>query len=206
MANKNIKLPVLITNNHVLDKERLKIGNKISIEYDDNDGLFIMSINENTKIYTNRIYDVTIIEMKEDSDKYNQLIFMDVDEDIFNSKGFLMEKFYKKKAYILQYAKPINFNVQKENNSNIIKKNKEELTKDKKYAIEEGKIIVNDDENIIHNIPTSPGAGGGPIISHNKFKVIGYHIGKKANSSSEYKGIGRLLKLPLLEFINQFYS
>ena len=156
-----------------------------------------MSKSENSKIYTNKMYDITIIEVNEDSDKYNQLIFIDIDEDIFNSKDYLMENFYKKKAYILQYAKPIN----------IIKKNLEELTKYKKFQIEEGRIIVEEDEfHITHNIPTSPGASGGPIISHNKFKVIGYHVGKKAHFNGEYIGRGILLKLPILEFIKKFYS
>jgi len=58
----------------------------------------------------------------------------------------------------------------------------------------------------MHNIPTSPGAGGGPIISHNKFKVLGLHVGKIMKSSNEYRGIGNLLKLPIQEFINEFYS
>ncbi len=58
----------------------------------------------------------------------------------------------------------------------------------------------------MHNIPTSPGAGGGSIISHNKFKVLGLHVGKIMKSSNEYRGIGNLLKLPIQEFINEFYS
>ena len=57
----------------------------------------------------------------------------------------------------------------------------------------------------MHSIPTSPGAGGGPIISHNKFKVIGFHIGKLTTSSNKFRGIGNLLKIPIQEFINTFY-
>ena len=203
---KNMKIPVLMTVNHLLNKERLQIGNRIEIEYGDNEE-FIMVINKNSKIFTNPKYDITIIEIKEDNYQFNKLIFMDVDEDIFNSKDFLLENFNRQKAYILQYSCRQNYyNEQNEKNQNIIKKNIEEFTKDKNYKIEEGRIIVEEDEyNIIHNIPTSPGAGGGPIISHNKFKVIGYHIGKK-KSHSEYQGLGHLIKLPILDFIKQFYS
>ena len=203
---KNMKIPVLIAANHLLNEEKLKIGNKIVIEYDDNEG-FIISISNNSKIFINREYDITIIEIKEDNYQFNKLIFMDIDEDIFKSKDFLIDNFNKKKAYLLKYVPSDNCNEPNEKSKSIIKKNIEEFTKDKKYKIEEGRIIVKEDEyNIIHNIPTGPGAGGGPIISHNKFKVIGYHIGKMKNSYSEYKGIGHLLKLPILDFIKQYYS
>ena len=201
-----MKIPVLIAANHLLNEEKLKIGNKIVIEYDDNEG-FIISISNNSKIFINREYDITIIEIKEDNYQFNKLIFMDIDEDIFKSKDFLIDNFNKKKAYLLKYVPSDNCNEPNEKSKSIIKKNIEEFTKDKKYKIEEGRIIVKEDEyNIIHNIPTGPGAGGGPIISHNKFKVIGYHIGKMKNSYSEYKGIGHLLKLPILDFIKQYYS
>ena len=202
---KNMKMPVLIANNHLLNEENLKIGNKIIIEYDDNEE-FIISISENSKIFADRVYDITIIEIKENNYLFNELIFMDIDEDIFNDKEFLIENFNKKKAYILHYSPRNNIDEQNKNSQSIIKKNIEEFTKDKKYKIEEGRIIVKEDEySIIHNIPTGPGAGGGPIISHNKFKVIGYHIGKM-KSNSEYKGIGHLIKLPILDFIKKFYS
>ena len=203
---KNMKIPVLIAVNHLLNEENLKIGNKIIIEYDDNEE-FIISISENSKIFTDRMYDITIIEIKENNYLFNELIFMDIDEDIFNDKEFLRENFNKKKAYILHYSPRNNIDEQNNNSQSIIKKNIEEFTKDKKYKIEEGRIIVKEDEyTIIHNIPTGPGAGGGPIISHNKFKVIGYHIGKMKKSNSEYKGIGHLIKLPILDFIKKFYS
>jgi hypothetical protein len=143
--------------------------------------------------------------LEKESDKFNSMIFIDIDEDIFKSKDFLMKNFFKKEAYLLQYAKPIcsdknNFQI----SGYIEKKNIEEFTKDKEYAIEEGNIIIKDEKIIIHNIPTSSGAAGGPIISHNKFKVIGYHVGKN-KSHMKFQGIGNLLKFPIQEFINIFY-
>ena len=99
-----MKIPVLIAVNHVLNEENLKIGNKITIEYDDNKG-FIISINSNTKIFTNSMNDITIIEIKKDNYLFNKLIFMDIDEDIFNSKEFLIENFNKKKSiYITLFS------------------------------------------------------------------------------------------------------
>ena len=202
LTNKKTKIPVLIANNHLLSEENLTIGNKISLEYNDNYKYFLI-IDKNTKIYTSRKYDITIIEMK-NYDISNQLIFIDIDEDIFKDKEFIVKNFYKTKAQILQYAKPKYGNEYDKKGGYIIKKNIEEFTKFKEYAIEEGNIIIEDEENIKHNIPTSPGAGGGPIISHNKFKVLGYHLGK-IKSHMKFKGIGNLLKLPIQEFINIFY-
>ena len=60
-------------------------------------------------------------------------------------------------------------------------KNVEELTKDKDYKMEEGNILTdNEEENVInHNIPIHPGDEGGPIMSYEKSKLIGFHIGIK---------------------------
>ena len=102
LANKNKKIPVLIT---CINKEAFIYGKQISIQYDNGNQKFQMNITDSSKIYSNDAYGITIIEMENDNEKYNQLIFMDIDEDIFNSKDFLMENFYNKKAYILEYAK-----------------------------------------------------------------------------------------------------
>ena len=205
LRNKNTKIPVLITNNHVLNEEHLKIGNKILLKYGNNNEYFL-KIDKNTKIYSSEtsLYDITIIEMQNYNDISNQLIFMDIDEDIFRERDFIVKNFYKAKAYILEYAKPNYDKKHYKNGGYIIKKNIEEFTKCKEYSIEEGNIIIKDEILIIHNIPTCPGASGGPIISHNKFKVIGYHQAKHIKFKG-YRGIGGLLKLPIQEFIKKFY-
>jgi len=100
---KNMKIPVLISTNHLLNEKNLQIGNKIIIEYDDNEG-FIISISKNSKIFSNIKYYITIIEIKEDNYQFNKLIFMDIGEDIFNNKDFLIDNFIKQKAHILRYS------------------------------------------------------------------------------------------------------
>ncbi len=204
LTDKKMKIPVLITSNHVLNEKSFENETQILISYNDNKEKIIITIRDNSKIYTNREYDITIIELEKN--KYDRMIFMEIDEDIFNIKHLLLEKFYKKRAYILQYAKPNYSNKEIEKSGYITKKNLEEFTKDKNYSINEGRIIVLEDEyTIIHNIPTSPGAGGGPIISYDNFKVIGFHKGKLSKSSSDYKGIGVFLKLGIQEFIEKYY-
>jgi hypothetical protein len=206
LPDKKMKIPVLIVSHHLLNKNNLKICDEILLESDNGNELFKIKIGENSKIYSERVYDITIIEIEKNSDISNELIFMDIDEDIFNDKDFLCKLFYKKNAYILQYAKPETTNKYDRKNELIIKKNLEEFTKDKQYSIEEGNIIVEDEIKIIHNIPTYFGAAGAPIISPDKFEVIGYHKGKKIKTDSNYCEFGYLFKWPIEKFIEEFYS
>ena len=132
---------------------------------------------------------------------------MDIDEDIFKSEEYLKLYFNKKRAYILEYTgeqpRCLDCFDYIENNNKYAKKEIfKEIIGDKIYSIEEGDITYMENE-IIHNIPTTKGASGGPIISCDKFKVIGYHVAKDLNKR---KGIGKLLKYPIQEFIKRFYS
>ena len=213
LPNKKTKIPVLITCNHVLGEEELKIGNEIIAKYDNGDVEFRLKINEKSKIYTNKHLDVTIIEIKENIDIKNNMIFMDIDEDIFNDINFLKKYINGKRAYLLQYAEPKEFNIYSNKMSEyIIKKNIEEFTKNKEYRIEEGDIKIDDNyENIIiHNIPSNGGASGGPIIFYNKFRVIGIHQGRSTyelfSNNGGIKKFAILLKKPIQEFIERFYN
>ena len=87
LENKNKKIPVLIT---CIKKETLIAVKQISIQYDNGNQKFQMNLTDSSKIYSNDTYGITIIEMENNNEKFNQLIFMDIDEDIFNSKDFLM--------------------------------------------------------------------------------------------------------------------
>ena len=212
LPNEKTKIPVLMTCNHVLGEEELRMGNEIIAKYDDGNVEIRLKINKNSKIYTNKNLDVTIIEIKENIDIKNNMIFMDIDEDIFNNIDFLKKNINRKREYLLQYAEPNEFNkYNNEMSGYIIKKNIEEFTKNKDYRIEEGDIKIDDkDENkIIHNIPSTGGASGGPIIFYNKFRVIGIHQARYNNDSYMYGGrkkIGILLKKPIQEFIERFYN
>ena len=74
--NKNF--PVMITNNHVLNEETLKKDQFIPIEL--NNLNIRIQINDNRKIYTNRKYDITIIEIIPEKD--NIFNFLELDEEI----------------------------------------------------------------------------------------------------------------------------
>jgi len=75
----NNNIPVMMTNNHVIDEKYIKENNNIEITLnDDNINKTIILNNNNRKIYTNEEYDITIIEIKSEKDKIN--IFMELDE------------------------------------------------------------------------------------------------------------------------------
>ena len=57
-------LPVLITNNHVLNENDIKIGNHIIFTLNDEKLCFRIFIDDERKTYTNKLYDITIIELK----------------------------------------------------------------------------------------------------------------------------------------------
>ena len=200
------KIPVLITANHVLGEKCIKIGNKIKINYDDS--IYNLTISEDTIIYTNYEFDITIIKIKKESEQFNKSIFMDIDEDIFKSEEYLKLNFNKKRAYILEYTERQPQYFDYDDHKKYAKKEIfKEIIGDKKYSIEEGDITYEEKYNeIIHNIPTNAGAGGGPIISCDKFKVIGIHQGKLFPDSGTPKGLGKFLKYPIQEFIKRFYS
>ena len=141
-------LPVLITNNHVLDIVNLKT-NKIKIAMEDDAIEKEILLNNSRICYTNKDIDITIIEIKPDLDGINN--FLDIDENIYNEN---YEKIYKnKEIYILQYP-----NAQKSSFSlgiiNNICKNK-----------------------IIHKCSTEVGSSGSPILNLSNYKVIGIHLG-----------------------------
>ena len=173
--NENKKMPVLITNNHVLREDDISPGKKIKFSTNNDKQSFEIEINEERKRYTNRKYDITIIEMKE-KDCIKSDSFLDVDENIFNPN---CDYYYKSKPiYLLHYPKG------------------------QEMSVSPGKIKTVDEEKqlIEHYCDSCPGSAGGPLIDYN-FKVIGIHKGKKLHST--YK-IGGLLTGAIKEFKSQF--
>jgi V8-like Glu-specific endopeptidase len=95
---KNKKIPVMITNNHVIDEKYIN-KNKI-IKYSISDDIEIKNIKKNKErmVYTNEEYDTTIIEIKEKDEIKN---FMEIDEDIFINNSDIL--YNNKSIYIIQY-------------------------------------------------------------------------------------------------------
>ena len=76
-------LPVLITNNHVINQDDILNNKKISL-YLNNDGITkTIKLDNNRMMYTNEKLDVTIIEIKDNKDNLNNK-YLELDDEIIN--------------------------------------------------------------------------------------------------------------------------
>ena len=178
----NYNIPVMITNNHIIDEKYIKENNNINITLNDDNICKTIILNDNRKIYTNKEYDITIIEIKCEKDKLNEKDekdkinnFMNLDKKIFNENS---NELYKKQSiYIPQYLYG------------------------EKAVVSYG--IINNivGNNISHFCFTESGSSGSPIIDLLNNKIIGIH---KEGSPLLKKNFGTFLKLPIIEFINKY--
>ena len=142
----NISIPVMITNNHVIDEEYIKNNKEIQITLNDDKDEKVIILNDNRKIYTNKEYDTTIIEIKPELDKINS--FMELDEKIYKKSNIL---YNNESIYIIQYSNG------------------------EKAVVSYGIINNIKGYNIIHYCRTKPDSSGSPIINLLNNKIIGIH-------------------------------
>ena len=167
-------LPTLITNNHVLTENDIKIG-KI-IKFSSNEHNYQIVIDNARKCYTNIEYDITIIEIKKnDGISINNIL--EINEDIFKNNAF--EIFSKSSVYIMHYPNGV--------------QNEISFGKIKNISI--------DNLNIEHLCNTLPGSSGGAIMNMINYKVIGIH---KSSIKIINWNLGSLLKLPIEKFNEVF--
>ena len=146
----NKELKVLITNNHVIDLNMDKII--ISINNDNE----IKEIELNNRIkYTNKEYDITIIEIKEEDNINN---YLEIDKNIMKKDKNII--YINNSIYILQYPRGKSIGVS--------------------YGILKG-IYEDKKNNFNHVCSTEEGSSGSPIINLINNKVIGIH--KESNNN-----------------------
>ena len=173
----DILLPVLITNNHVLNEEDIKNNKTIKTTINDDKSYVNIVIDESRQKFTSKKLDITIIEIKPNKDKINN--FLSVDSDI-NKDNNILEQLYKSASiYILHYPK-----------GNKIKVS---------YGLSYG---INNNE-IRHLCNTEEGSSGSPILSLDTFKVIGIHKGAPRMHKNN---LGTLMKNAVEEFIQSEYN
>ena len=170
IPNPNIDhlLKVLITCNHVFND--LTNDNKIKLIFEDGKEQLLI-IDESRKKYTNKEYDITIIELKEN--EFNLNNYLTINNDIYKLEKF-NEIYKNKQIYIIHYP-----------NGNEVK-----------YSIDFLKSI-DENNNIYHCCDTDHGSSGSPILSLHNFQVIGIHIGRHKNLNFN---IGKLIKFPIDDF------
>ena len=72
-------LPVLITNNHFLDEDNIKVNNIIKLSLDNDKIYKNIEISNTRKVYTNKDLDITIIEVYPNEDKIDDY-YLDIDD------------------------------------------------------------------------------------------------------------------------------
>ena len=147
--NNNL-LPVLITNNHILNENDIE-NNKI-IKLIINNTVKKIEIDNSRKKYTNsdKNIDITIIEIKPSKDGIGNYLELD-ESDIYKNKEILKLEYGLKSIYLLHYGN-------------------EEL------SVSYGLINEIDNENICHYCNTQSGSSGSPLLSLKTFKVMEYIV------------------------------
>ena len=174
----NNMLSVLITNNHVINE---KILNKkdYNIEIDIKIENNIKKLNLNNRIkYTNKEYDITIIEIKKN--EINNYLELDdnIINDIINNNNFNKE-YIDETIYIIQYP---------ENKLSVSYGILDKIQFDKNY-------------NFNHKCSTRGGSSGSPILNINNNKIIGIH--KEGNRNKNINK-GLFLNFPIKDFIKSY--
>ena len=146
-CNNNI-IPVMMTNNHILDQKYIKENKEVQITLNNDKEDRIIKLNDNRMIYSNEEYDTTIIEIKPDIDKINK--FMELDEKLFKKPNNL---YNNHSIYILHYFYS------------------------DKVLVSYGILDKINEYNIIHHCCTESGSSGSPIINLLNHKIIGIHVG-----------------------------
>ena len=83
-------LPVLITNNHVLNEEELTKNIKIKISFDDDKITKIINIFPERNIYTNVKYDISIIEILPEKDDIKNFLDVEINsEDLIRKNKYI---------------------------------------------------------------------------------------------------------------------
>ena len=174
--NKIHPLPVLMTNNHILSKEDIIKGRIINISMKHNK--FNILIDGSRKVYTDEIYDITIIEMKA-VDGLNFNAFLEIDDLIYEEKPY--EYFKDRSIYLIHYPQG---NVGAE------------------FAVGKIKRIDLDCTVIEHTCNSNHGSSGSPILDLKTNKVIGIH---KGSLIQKLCNLGTFIKNPI-EKIYQLYK
>ena len=149
-------LPMLITNNHIFNKEDINEG-EILISLNNQKLFQKIYLDKKRKIYTDKILDITFIELLNYESK--NFKFLEIDKQIYINENFINEVFKNISIYSLNY----------QNGKNVL--------------VSFGIISEINNNDINHTCVTQSGSSGSPIISLNSHKVIGIHCGNYKNDS-----------------------
>ena len=177
--DQTMRLRTLMTNYHILNKSDVEMGKKIEFSVNNDNKKFNIIIDSKRKVYSNKTYDITIIELKKE-DGIKDDSYLEIDEQIFEKKG--IQEFIHKSVYLLHYP-----NGEKAENSQG-----------------EIKSMALDGYNIQHLCSSSNGSSGSPILFFENHKVMGIHKGGEKKDVNW--NLGTLLRLPIEKFNEKFIN
>ena len=151
--DQNHLIHTLITTYRTINEKTIDNNKKIELTLNNDKVKRTIRVDDGRKIYMNKEYDTTIIEIKPETDKIKY--FLELDDGLLKENS--NELFMQNKIYLICYGK------------------------DNKMDLYYGDIkeIVN--ENLYHISETESGSGGCPILSLESLKVIGIHLGRTSN-------------------------
>ena len=146
------KIPILMTNFHVISDEFIQQNNKIRITLNNDKEIKIINLDNKRKIYTNKDLDITIIEIKDD-DKINN--YLEFDDNLFIENSEIT--YENETIYIPQYPKG------------------------EKSSVSYGILQEINGDIILHKCSTEYGSLGSPILNTKNNKLLGIHKGNTNN-------------------------
>ena len=146
------KIPILMTNFHVISDEFIQQNNKIRITLNNDKEIKIINLDNKRKIYTNKELDITIIEIK-DNDKINN--YLEFDDKLFIENSEITYEY--ETIYIPQYPKG------------------------EKSSVSYGILQEINGDIILHKCSTEYGSSGSPILNTKNNKLLGIHKGNTNN-------------------------
>jgi V8-like Glu-specific endopeptidase len=152
----SIKIPFLITNNHILNEKDIENYKKITISFNKLEIFRDITVDKSKIILTNKDLDFTIIEIK-DQDNINLENILELDENINIGEKYINKAYSNESIYTLHYPKGENIATS--------------------FGLIKG-IIGN---KIRHSCCTEDGSSGAPILTLKNFKVVGIHFGFNKN-------------------------
>ena len=155
----NKLIPVMITNNHIIDSHYINNNKFILITLDNDKVDKTIKLNDKKIIYTNKEYDVTIIEVNPEEDEINY--YMELEDKIFKKESYLY--YNQESVYIMDYPKG------------------------EKASVSYGLINKMNNTDIIHFSSIENGSSGCPIMSISNNKIIGIHK-ESSNKFQQNKG------------------
>ena len=173
--NKNKKIPVLMTNHHIIREDYFNENQTIKLNINNGKSSRDIKIDSKRKKYTNKKYDLTIIEIIKEKDGINS--FLEIDDRIFQKDSYKI--FNKSSVYVIQYPTYNEASVS--------------------YGVIRGICIDNEQSKIFHYCDTNEGSSGSPILEIGNNKVIGIHFGSLRDKNFN---LGIFLKNPINEFFS----